>query len=79
MVETLPVRLFIAAVLLPAVVVVYGFPTTLTLERAIPESHMLELCQLRARDRVRHGRLLQSLGGVVNFPVSGTFDPFLVG
>lgn len=77
--ETLPVRLFIAAVLLPAVVVVYGFPTTLTLERAIPESHMLELCQLRARDRVRHGRLLQSLGGVVNFPVSGTFDPFLVG
>jgi hypothetical protein len=29
---------------------------------------------------VRHGRMLQSSGvGVVDFPVQGTFDPFLVG
>ncbi|XP_031264704.1 aspartic proteinase-like protein 2 [Pistacia vera] len=55
------------------------FPTTLTLERAIPPSHQLQLAQLIARDRKRHGRLLQSSGGVVDFPVAGTFDPFLVG
>ncbi|KAJ0083417.1 hypothetical protein Patl1_30532 [Pistacia atlantica] len=34
------------------------FPTTLTLERAIPPSHQLQLAQLIARDRKRHGRLL---------------------
>ncbi|CAK9186792.1 unnamed protein product [Ilex paraguariensis] len=69
----------ILAVLLPAAVVLCGFPATMTLERAFPTSHGIELSQLRARDRVRHGRMLQSLNGVVDFPVQGTYDPFLVG
>ncbi|XVF46812.1 hypothetical protein PTKIN_Ptkin03bG0058300 [Pterospermum kingtungense] len=63
-----------------AVVMGGGFPATLKLERSIPlVSHELELSRLRERDRVRHGRLLQSSGGVVDFPVQGTYDPFLVG
>ncbi|XP_010535639.1 PREDICTED: aspartic proteinase-like protein 2 [Tarenaya hassleriana] len=63
----------------PAAVLALGLPVTLKLERAIPASRVLELSQLRARDRARHGRLLQSLGGVIDFPVDGTFDPFVVG
>ncbi|KAL2557426.1 Eukaryotic aspartyl protease family protein [Forsythia ovata] len=40
----------------------------------------VELSQLRDRDRVRHGRILQQKpSGVVNFDVEGTYDPFLVG
>ncbi|XP_019162204.1 PREDICTED: uncharacterized protein LOC109158762 [Ipomoea nil] len=49
-----------------------------TLERAFPTSHGVEMSQLRERDRVYHGRILQS-SGVVDFPVEGTYDPFLVG
>lgn len=51
---------------------------TLTLERA---NHAgLELSQLRDRDRIRHGRILQQRpSGVVDFPVEGTYDPYLVG
>lgn len=74
--------LVIAAVLLPFSVVMCGFPaTTMTLERAFPTNHGVhELGQLRARDRIRHGRMLQSSnGGVIDFPVGGTFNPFLVG
>ncbi|XP_052187152.1 aspartic proteinase 36-like [Diospyros lotus] len=56
-----------------------GFPVALTLERDFPTSHGVELSQLRARDRVRHGRILQSFSGVVDFPVEGTYDPFVVG
>ncbi|KAA8550275.1 hypothetical protein F0562_001959 [Nyssa sinensis] len=74
-----PIFLVFAAVVLPAAVVLCGFPTTLTLERAFPKSHGVELSQLRARDSVRHGRILQSSGGVVDFPVQGTYDPHLVG
>ncbi|KAL0460113.1 UNVERIFIED_CONTAM: Aspartic proteinase-like protein 2 [Sesamum latifolium] len=38
------------------------------------------LSQLRNIDRVRHGRLLQQQpAGVVNLPLLGTYDPFLVG
>ncbi|KAL6513809.1 hypothetical protein OROMI_034461 [Orobanche minor] len=50
----------------------------LNLERA---SHAgLGVSQLRDRDRVRHGRFLQQqLSGVVDFPVQGTYDPYLVG
>lgn len=65
--------------LLPAAVLSYGFPAALKLERAIPASPEMEISQLKARDRARHGRLLQSLGGVIDFPVDGTFDPFVVG
>ncbi|CAH8271915.1 unnamed protein product [Arabidopsis lyrata] len=65
--------------LLPAAVLSYGFPAALKLERGIPANHEMELSQLKARDKARHGRLLQSLGGVIDFPVDGTFDPFVVG
>lgn len=72
--------IFIAgAVLLPAAVVLCDFPATLTLERAFPTNHGVELSQLVSRDRVRHGRILQSANGVVDFLVEGTFDPFVVG
>lgn len=57
-----------------------GMTVTLPLERAFPTSHGVELSQLKARDRVRHGRILQQIpSGVVDFPVEGTYDPFLVG
>ena len=65
--------------LLPVSVSSSGFPAALKLERAIPANHEMEMNELKARDRTRHGRLLQSLGGVVDFPVDGTFDPFVVG
>ncbi|CAI0452714.1 unnamed protein product [Linum tenue] len=57
------------------------FPAALSLERGIPQpSRRVGLGQLSARDSVRHRRMLQSTsGGVVDFPVQGTFDPFLVG
>lgn len=74
-----PLGILVAVLLLPVAVVFCHFPATLTLERAIPASHKVELGQLIARDRIRHGRLLQSSTGVVDFPVEGTFDPFLVG
>ncbi|KAK3043612.1 hypothetical protein RJ639_001674 [Escallonia herrerae] len=75
------VVLVILAALLQAVVALCGgFPATLQLERAFPTSHGVELSQLRSRDRARHGRILQSSGGgVVDFPVEGTYDPYLVG
>lgn len=75
--------LITAVVLLPSAVVLCSFPATLTLERAFPTNHRVELSQLRARDGVRHGRMLQQSssggGGVINFPVGGTFDPYIVG
>lgn len=74
-----PAILAFLAVVLPAAVVLCGFPATLTLERAFPTSHGVELDQLRAQDSVRHRRILQSLGGVIDFPVDGTYDPYLVG
>lgn len=71
-------------VVLPTAMVLCGeMGLTLQLERAFPTSHRVPLSQLRARDRSRHGRLLQqsssSLNGIVDFPVEGTYDPFLVG
>ncbi|KAK6144285.1 hypothetical protein DH2020_021105 [Rehmannia glutinosa] len=51
---------------------------TLTLERASHEG--FELSRLRDLDRVRHGRFLQQQPpGVVDFPLEGTYDPYLVG
>ncbi|XP_061345392.1 aspartic proteinase 36 [Gastrolobium bilobum] len=70
---------FSVALLLAAAAVVSGSPATLTLERAFPSNHGVELSQLRARDMLRHRRMLQSSNGVVDFPVQGTFDPFQVG
>lgn len=56
-----------------------GSPVSLPLERAFPTNHGVELSQLRARDALRHRRMLQSSNGVVDFPVQGTYDPFQVG
>ncbi|KFK43135.1 hypothetical protein AALP_AA1G084600 [Arabis alpina] len=77
-----PTGVIIAAVFLhAATTMVFGSSdAVLKLERLIPPSHELGLNQLRAFDSARHGRLLQSpVGGVVNFPVNGVADPFLVG
>ncbi|XP_057984032.1 aspartic proteinase 36-like [Malania oleifera] len=69
------------AAVLPPVSVVYGkFPASfLTLERAFPANQRVELEFLKARDRLRHARLLQGVGGVVNFFVAGSSDPYVVG
>jgi hypothetical protein len=46
------------------------------LERAFPMNHGMDLDQLRARDTLRHGRLLKSSNGVVDFfHVYGTTFP----
>ncbi|XP_015873543.3 aspartic proteinase 36 isoform X1 [Ziziphus jujuba] len=71
--------LIAGVMLLAAVLAVGAFQMTLKLERAFPASHRVELSELVLRDKVRHGRMLQSSGGVVDFPVQGTFDPFVVG
>ncbi|GLT80822.1 hypothetical protein SLA2020_522380 [Shorea laevis] len=74
-----PAGILLSSLILSVAVVLGEFQTTFELERAIPPSHQLDLSQLRARDAVRHGRLLQSSAGVVDFMVAGTYDPFLVG
>ncbi|CAH1441692.1 unnamed protein product [Lactuca virosa] len=81
-----PVKLIITgtavAILLQAAFVLSGFPTTLTLERAFPTNHLVELNELRVRDSFRHPRILQqqsSVASVANFPVQGTYDPYRVG
>ncbi|CAF2260845.1 BnaA08g27090D [Brassica napus] len=73
--------IIIAAVFLhAATTIVCVSDSVLKLERLIPPSHELSLAELRAFDSARHGRLLQSpVGGVVDFPVYGASDPFLVG
>ncbi|KAJ0623529.1 putative nepenthesin [Helianthus annuus] len=80
-----PVILTISAtvitVLLQTAFVLCGFPTTLTLERAFPTNHHVELSELKDRDSLRHPRILQqaSVASVVDFPVQGTYDPYRVG
>ncbi|KAG6682424.1 hypothetical protein I3842_13G141100 [Carya illinoinensis] len=72
--------ILIAVALLPAALVVCGFPATLKLERAFPVGQRIELSELRARDMARHGRMLQSSSdGVIDFTVQGTYDPYIVG
>ncbi|CAM8916882.1 unnamed protein product [Rhodiola kirilowii] len=53
----------------------------LTLERAFPVNRSVELDELRARDAARHARMLQQVvvGGVVDFHVVGSSDPYLIG
>lgn len=52
----------------------------LSLERIFPVNGKVELEELRARDKARHARMLQSFGGgIVDFPVVGSSDPYLVG
>ncbi|EXB75945.1 Aspartic proteinase-like protein 2 [Morus notabilis] len=64
----------VALASLSAVVCGAGF---LLLERTFPLTHRVELDSLRARDDLRHARILQ--GGVVDFPVQGSSDPYYVG
>ncbi|KAK9061581.1 hypothetical protein SSX86_018763 [Deinandra increscens subsp. villosa] len=80
---TLTLTCAVVFVLSQTAVVLCEFPSILTLERAFPANHRTELSQLRNRDSLRHGRILQSSssssGGVVDFPVDGTYDPYRVG
>ncbi|XP_017409914.1 aspartic proteinase 36 isoform X3 [Vigna angularis] len=73
--------LALATVALSAALVHGGLTGTfLPLERAIPLNQRVELESLRARDRARHSRILQGVfGGVVDFAVQGTSDPYFVG
>lgn len=77
--ELLISAFFAAAAVVVQVSAVYG-GGVLTLERAFPLNQGVELEALRARDRARHARILQSVvGGVVDFSVVGTSDPYIVG
>nr|KAJ0227251.1 hypothetical protein LSAT_V11C100041290 [Lactuca sativa] len=61
---------------------VSGFPATLTLERAFPMNHRIELSQLRYRDSLRHGRMLlkdTSPKGIIGFAAEGSYDPRVAG
>ncbi|GAV62911.1 Asp domain-containing protein [Cephalotus follicularis] len=52
----------------------------LPLERVFPLNQRVELDSLRARDRLRHARILQNaVGGIVDFSVVGSSDPYAVG
>lgn len=57
-----------------------GFQRVLTLERAFPVEERVDLEVIKARDRARHARMLQGFsGGIVDFPVGGTSDPYAFG
>ncbi|KAL0289124.1 UNVERIFIED_CONTAM: hypothetical protein Scaly_2711200 [Sesamum calycinum] len=59
-----------AATLVSAVSGGAGIQRVLTLERVFPVGERLELEVIKARDRARHARILQSFsGGIVDFPV----------
>nr|GMC86311.1 aspartic proteinase-like protein 2 isoform X2 [Ipomoea batatas] len=71
-----------AAVALPAVKDGSGTVPNrvITLERAFPANEKMEVEVVRARDRLRHARMLQSLaGGIVNFSIAGLADPTIFG
>ncbi|KAL0410004.1 UNVERIFIED_CONTAM: Aspartic proteinase-like protein 2 [Sesamum latifolium] len=69
-----------AATLVSAVSGGAGIQRVLTLERAFPVWERVELEVVKTRDRARHARMLQSFsGGIVDFPVLGTSDPYVVG
>ncbi|KAG6414804.1 hypothetical protein SASPL_122178 [Salvia splendens] len=82
-----PARILVAQAIAAAAVLLFavsvdgeGKGMVLSLERASHDG--VGVSQLRHRDRVRHGRLLQQQqqpSGVVDFSVEGTYDPYLVG
>ncbi|KAF3673662.1 hypothetical protein FXO38_05552 [Capsicum annuum] len=77
--QLLPVVLVLLSVNHPAKATA---TVVLPLERSFPTNNEVELSQLEARDRVRHGRMLhqqQHNGGVVDFPVYGRSDPLIAG
>ncbi|MCL7050711.1 hypothetical protein MKW94_016294 [Papaver nudicaule] len=71
--------IFTLGLIVLPVAFVYSNHHYLTLERIIPNNHNIGLNELKNRDRTRHGRILQSSIGVVDFPVQGSADPFTVG
>ncbi|XP_038694355.1 aspartic proteinase 39 isoform X2 [Tripterygium wilfordii] len=64
-----------------ATVTVVYCASFLPLERTFPLNRPVEIDRLKTRDLVRHARLLQrvSVGGIVDFPVEGSSDPFQAG
>ncbi|KAL3628414.1 hypothetical protein CASFOL_027460 [Castilleja foliolosa] len=72
---------FAAVTLVTAVSAAAGIQRVLTLERAFPLEEKIELEEIKVRDSARHARAaLQSFsGGIVDFPVRGTSDPYAVG
>lgn len=75
-----PLIFAFAAIIVSLSVVYCGSPANfLTLERAFPANQRVELDVLKARDRARHARILQGVGGVVDFSVGGSSDPSIVG
>lgn len=80
---SLAMSLMVAAVtatFMSAVSGATGIQTVLTLERAFPVDEKVELEVITARDRGRHARMLQAFsGGVVDFRVVGSSDPYIVG
>ncbi|KAA0025316.1 aspartic proteinase-like protein 2 [Cucumis melo var. makuwa] len=54
------------------------FPNHFLLHRAFPHFPSPQFHSLKARDRLRHSRLLRRLaGGIVNFSVKGSSNPFV--
>ncbi|KAM0022845.1 putative nepenthesin [Helianthus debilis subsp. tardiflorus] len=76
---TLTLTCAVVFVLSHTAVVRCMFPSILTLERAFPLNHRVELSQLRHRDSLRHHRILQQQSGVIDFTLKGTYDPLRVG
>ncbi|KAL2487299.1 Eukaryotic aspartyl protease family protein [Abeliophyllum distichum] len=76
----LVVVLLVAAAALSAASGIGGVQRVMNLQRAFPVNQRVELAALKARDRARHARMLQSFaGGIANFPVFGASDPFETG
>lgn len=72
--------LLVMALLVALASAAVGFQRVLTLERAFPVEEKVDLEVIKARDRARHARTLQSFsGGIVDFPVGGTSDPYAFG
>lgn len=71
--------LIAVAALASAAAVSGGFPAAMVLERAFPVRGHADMGQLIARDRARHGRMLQSSTAVVDFQVAGSYNPYVVG
>ncbi|KAI7751509.1 hypothetical protein M8C21_022421 [Ambrosia artemisiifolia] len=71
---------FLIIVLAAATTITAVHGSVLTLERVFPANKTVDLQALTARDRVRHARILQSFsGGIVDFNVVGTSDPYYGG
>lgn len=80
MAATFPVGVLIATIVLfLSATVNCKFPMTLTLERVFPSNNGMQIRQLRALDNARHQRLLLQSSNDTDFPLRGTYDPFVCG